>query len=282
MPNATNPTTIECKPSRWFKTRAVGLSGMLIFFALWFFKDGYWGYRDKNAEVVVKQVFLGENEDVAEKADFAVKALDKFNENEYTPETWVAFAKMQVINTPENKDLLPRDFDYSATWPDEIVNGYEKIKNGEMFALWKAYSSRKGLALEPKNKIYDEGTIREQFITCGVCVALLLVALFICLRIMGRSMKVTTTGYTPPGGSEIPFSAMSVIDKRKWDAKGIAIIHYEDEGKTSKAKVDGMIYGQFREEDGAPAEALFSQIMDNFKGEVIELVEDDELEEETT
>ena len=59
------------------------------------------------------------------------------------------------------------------------------------------------------------------------------------------------------------------------------MIHYEESGEKKKAKVDGMIYGQFKAEDGAPAEALFSQIMDNFKGEVVEFVSDDEDEEET-
>jgi hypothetical protein len=98
-------------------------------------------------------------------------------------------------------------------------------------------------------------------------------------------MKVTASGYSPPGGSEIPFAAMRKIDKRKWDAKGLAVIHYEEDGETKKAKVDGMVYGQFKEEDGAPAEVLFAQIMENFKGEIVEFVsdddDDDEGEEET-
>ena len=38
-----------------------------------------------------------------------------------------------------------------------------------------------------------------------------------------------------------------------------------------KVKVDGMVYGQFREEDGAPAEALFQRILRNFQGELLEL-----------
>ena len=101
---------------------------------------------------------------------------------------------------------------------------------------------------------------------------------------MGRSMQVTATGYSPPGGKEIPFSSMTKVDKRKWDTKGLATIYYDLEGETKKAKVDGMIYGQFKAEDGAPAEALFAKIMDNFKGEVIEFIEeeDDEQSEEET
>lgn len=273
----SDPKTIECKPSKWFKVRAVAVAVMLTFFSLWFFKDGYWGYRNQNAEVVIRQVFLEVNDKIADKAEFAVKAVDEFNKGEYTPETWAAFASDQVVKTPENRDVLPRDYDFSTMWPEEIVNGYDALKKGEVHGLWQAYTNRTGLDIDPSKKIFDEETIRNQFLTCGVCVAFLLTALFICLRIMGRSMKVTLTGYTPPGGkAEIPFSAMRKLDKRKWDGKGLALIHYEDGGEIKKAKVDGMIYGQFKEEDGAPAEALFSQIMDNFKGEVIEFVDDDD------
>jgi len=251
---------------------------MFAFFALWFFRDGYTGYREKNAEVVIKQVFLGENESPADKADFAVKALDKFNENEYTPESWEAFACEQWVSLPENKSILPRDY-VQLKWPEEIVKGYDSLKKSDMYSLWKAYSQREGLPIEPNEKIYDEDTINNQFVAAVVAVALLLVAIFISLRIMSRSMKVSATGYSPPGGAEIPFSAMRKIDKRKWEGKGLAFIHHEEDGKMKKAKVDGMVYGHFKPEDGAPAEVLFSRIMDNFKGEVIEFIDEEEEEE---
>ena len=65
---------------------------------------------------------------------------------------------------------------------------------------------------------------------------------------------------------------MRRIDKRKWESKGLAYVYYEDQdGGMKKAKVDGMVYGQFREEDGAPAERLFRRILQNFSGELIEL-----------
>ncbi len=271
--------TIECKPSQWFKIRAFGVAAMLTFFALWFFKDGYWGYRDKNEAVVMKQLFLASGESPYTNVDFATPATTAFKEQEYTADSWAAFASEQLVPVPESKNLLPRDFDYDQKWPEEIVNGYEELKNKKVNLLWVDFSGRTKLPREPSEKLYEEKTIREQFIVCGICAALLIIALFISIRIMGRKMMVTATGYTPPGGDEIPFTAMRKIDKRKWNNKGIAVIHYEDAGETKKAKIDGMIYGQFKEEDGAPAEALFSNIVENFKGEIIEIIEDDEDDE---
>ena len=93
-------------------------------------------------------------------------------------------------------------------------------------------------------------------------------------------MKADDEAYYSPDGKKILFSKMTQIDKRKWETKGLATISYTDEkGETAKAKVDGMVYGQFKEEDGAPAEALFQHILANFEGELIELVEEDEDEE---
>ena len=42
-----------------------------------------------------------------------------------------------------------------------------------------------------------------------------------------------------------------------------------------------MVYGQFKQEEGAPAEALFQRILDNFRGELIELIEPREDEAES-
>ncbi len=275
----TDLKTIECKPSKWFKIRAAAIVTMLLFFSLWFFKDGYFSYREKNAAVIIKQVFIGENEKSVDKADFVVKALAEFKKKEYTAETWAEFAKEQIICSSEHQNILPRDHDFSATWPEEIVNGYDQLKKSEMYPLWNAYSNRTGLPISPDDNLKDEDTIRNQFITCGICVACLLYALFFNLRIMGRSMIVTPTGYTPPGGKEILYAAMRKIDKRKWQTKGLAFVHYEENGQTKIARVDGMVYGHFNVEDGMPAEALFTQIMANFKGEVLDFIKDDGDEE---
>lgn len=275
----SEPKTIECKPSQWFKIRALGTVAMLTFFTLWFFKDGYWGYRNKNEAVVIQQLFLAVDAKATENVDFAVRAINTFDSHEYTAESWAAYAAEQIVPVPANKDLLPRDFDYELKWPEEIVNGYEELKNKNPQELWKVYTARTGTDFEPSEKLYERDTILQQFYVSGICIALLGGALFMIIRIMRRKMKVTATGYSPPGGDEIPFSAMRKLDKRKWDVKGIAVIHYEDGGETKKAKIDGMIYGQFKEEDGAPAEALFSIVLENFKGEIIEIIEDDEDED---
>lgn len=273
---STTPV-IECKPSKWFKIRAILILLMLGFFCAWFLKDGYSGYRAKNLEYVSQQLFSDKKEN---QDDYIVNVQDVFNEGDYTEESWREFAGKQVLSTPaEERGLMPRDYDFSSKWPDEVVNGYEALKEEEAYSLWKEYSGRMEWALDGPEKLYDEGKIKEQFITAGVCAVLFLIAAFICIRTMGRSMIVTKDSYIAPGGKEFAFSAMRKIDMRKWDNKGIAIIYADVDGSTKKAKVDGMVYGQFKPENGAPAEKLFGYILENFKGELIEYVADDEDEE---
>lgn len=152
-------------------------------------------------------------------------------------------------------------------------------------AAWKEFSNSGGRKWkeEVKDKLKNESTIKEQLYIGILCSVLFLGALVILLRVMSRKMVVDREGFAPAGGKMIPFSAMKVIDKRKWDTKGLAYITYEDSGREKKAKVDGMVYGQFKKEEGEPAQKLFDRIMENFRGEVIELAQDeeDEAEEES-
>ncbi len=265
---------IECKPSKWFKTRAVLVLLILSFFALWFFKDGRWGYRDKNVEYVNHSLF----KKVSNPEDkFAKTAYQYFNEGEYTKESWSEFASKQVVPTPaKDRELLPEDYNYDAKWPKELVGGYDVIKAGNPIQLWTRVSAREKWSQKPSEKIYDESKISEQYTVCSVYVGLIFIVAFISITIMSRNMMVTETSYIAPGGKEVPYASMHKIDKRKWNNKGIAVIYYKEGGDTKKVKVDGMIYGQFKEEDGVPAEALFAHIMDNFKGELVYNADDDE------
>ncbi len=87
---------------------------------------------------------------------------------------------------------------------------------------------------------------------------------------MNRSISADEEALYSQDGIKIAYTDMERFDIRKWDSKGIALIYYKQGDEEKKAKIDGMVYGQFKEEDGAPAEKLFAHVMNRFKGEVIE------------
>ncbi len=239
-----------------------------VFFGL-FLKDWKVGYPKKNVHYYTYLSF-----EAAEVAFAAAEAAGQ------SAEDWEAFATAQKIPYPDEAGLLPSGVDPQSPWPAELRDyagykiAFDAERNKAVPPMWVAYSDRQGWDSAAPEHGYDQGKIREQLyfgIGAGV---LTLVALFYFLRTKGRVMMVDGEGYSPPGREKIPFNQIRRIDKRKWETKGLAYLYYQDQdGGTQKTKVDGMVYGQFREEDGAPAEKLFQHILRNFSGELVELEE---------
>ncbi|MGJ8673730.1 hypothetical protein [Rubritalea sp.] len=265
-------SVIVCKPSQWIKIRAILIILMFGVFACLFYTDGTVGYREKNEHFLFHKLFTG----------IAPQQADRFE----SADAWKAFVVSEKIPLMSEEECpLPADFDKEQVWPDVLATSesFEKLKNESDGAasIWRVYTGEMGWDFEPSEKIYDQGKLNMQFYMAGICGLLVLVVLFLFVRTLTRSMKVTETAYIAPGGTKVPFTSMRRIDARKWDVKGMAMIDYEDaSGAMKKVKVDGMIYGQFKEKDGQPAERLYEYIMEHFKGEVIEFEKSDEDSEE--
>lgn len=260
-------SVIVCKPTQWIKVRAVLILAMFAVFAYLFYKDGHIGYREKNEQYVYYNLF----NDVAVKKANAVESEEK----------WKEFVATKKIDFPNEENCpLPKDFERDQLWPETLASHYETIKgsNKKMNQAWIDYAGARGWGVEVADHPEDQGSLDTQFYMASGSATLVLVVSFLFLRTLTRTMEVTETAYIAPGKKVIPFSAMSRIDTRKWDSKGVATIEYQVNGVTKKVKVDGMIYGQFKKEDGEPAEKLYAFIMEHFKGEVIEFESDDEEE----
>ena len=263
----TDEERIICRPTKWFFWRALAMLAMFGIFFVLFMKDWKVGYPKKN---VVYYTYLA-----FEKAEEEFGAREEAGQS---AGSWESFAKVQKTPYPEEDGLLPSGTDLQSPWLEELQDyaGYKAIfeaeRNKAAPPMWIAYSDRQGWDSAPPEHGYDAGKIREQLyfgIGAGV---LTLVALFYLIRTKGRFMMADGEGYHPPGKGMIPYKDLRRIDKRKWETKGLAYLFHEDpSGGLQKVKVDGMVYGQFREEDGAPAEKLFQHILRNFSGELVEL-----------
>lgn len=254
-----------CRPTKWFIWRAVLMLVMFGGFGSYFLYDWKIGYPEKNYVVANYIAFNKAGE------------AWTMDENRESPEVWNAFVKKQIIPFDEDRSIYPTSTDFEENWP-EILKQMDNHKSDD---LWADYSGEKGwpqkvnVEEDPKTS----GQIREQLYAACVCFALTAIASFFLIRTKGRAMKVDEKGYYPPGGNLIPFSTIKTLDKRKWETKGLATLTYDANGEDKKAKIDGMIYGQFKEEEGAPAEVLFQKVLQNFEGELIELVDEDEDDE---
>lgn len=262
----SSESEIVCRPTKWFLWRAALMLVMFGGFGAYFLYDWKIGYPEKNYIVANYQAFS------------AAGKVRSENDDLKGQESWEAFVDSQIIPFEEEPKMYPAGTDFEEKWPKILYQIGEKNST----ELWKDYSEEKGWPqnVDPSEDVKPLRKISEQLIAAAVCFVLLAVVVFFLIRTRGRSMKVDDKGYYAPGGPFVAFGDMVTIDKRKWETKGLAIITYKDGEEEKKAKVDGMVYGQFREEDGAPAEALFQRILANFNGELIELVIEDEDEEE--
>lgn len=275
--NTQSPDTQErivCKPTKWFLWRALGTLAMFSVFTFLFIKDGKTGYRDKNYQYYMYESF----KDAGESFE-SMKAAGGLSEAK-----WKEFASQQKLSVPEDRlDTLPRDPELSMALPSVVVGGYAVLdaqqgKQG-VVELWLEYSSLKEWGEDPGSKAYDAGNIRNQFIAAGVAGILAAIVLFILIRTSLRSIEADGEALYTQCGAKVPYADMTRVDKRKWENKGMAVVHYQEDGVEKKAKIDGMVYGQFDEADGAPAEKLFALVLANFKGEILEYEELEDPEE---
>ena len=269
-------------PTKWFYWRALTMLLMFSVFATLFFKDGIWGYREKNLHFYVHRSFIQAGVDFQR-----LQNEQQGNDGALTEAAWKSYAAAQKVELPDDAaDVLPRGAAHTMEWPTQLVDGFVTMdsQGGQVGALrlWEKYTaSRKDVdgkawGIDPGEQPMSAGKIRDQFIAMAVALVIIITVLFFLIRTMRRNITVDNEALYTQDGRKILYKDMVRIDKRKWETKGVALVYYMDGGQENKAKVDGLVYGQFKENDGAPAEKLFAKLMENFKGEVLEYVSVDD------
>ena len=249
------PDQIVCKPTPWFLLRAYAMLAMFGAFSVMFFVDGTTGYRKKNLTFYTHAAFKPASDTFA-----------KMNsEGNLTPEEWAEFAKNQTVKLPADPSVMPADTEIPLPWP-QILTDYEKMKPLQPHLLWQEYSENEQLDSSPPEHAFDAGKIREQIYVFYICLALTLATIFFLIRTLFRSIKADNEALTTVKGTRIPYVDMKTLDLRKWDTKGLALIHHVG-GST---RIDGLTYGGFKKENDEPAEQLMRKIRANFSGEIIE------------
>jgi len=136
-------------------------------------------------------------------------------------------------------------------------------ENGEP-PKWASYAAQRGWPEQPKK--HSEAEIFQQFEWGG---AMLLLALAVIVHVLlTRGKKLTGHGQhmIMPNGAEVRFADVFRVDKRKWDNKGLAYVHYRSGGVGRRAVVDDLKY------DGAGR--VLDRLLEQFNGELIEKIRD--------
>jgi len=192
---------------------------------------------------------------------------------------WELLASCHDLAFPEDRSINPPQYQ-NEKWP-EILADYDRyygLASDDLATgvevnkpyLWKEYTAEHDLGETPPDNFKELKKVNEQLYFGIGCLVVALLAGGYALRMKSRYMAVDDQAYYAPGGKKIPYANMYKIDKRKWDNKGLATLYYEEGSSKLKTRIDGMVYGQFKKEEGEPAQRLFDILLQNFKGELID------------
>lgn len=125
---------------------------------------------------------------------------------------------------------------YPAT--NKAYEAHEKLKAEGREEEWPELSRTQGWRLQPPEHPYDTGQIRQQFVMAGVSLAGSLFALGLLGMNLKRQLRSDDEAVYGENGNRVPLDAITSVDRKKWDSKGIAIAHYEDNGRRRKLVID--------------------------------------------
>lgn len=264
---------IVCKPTPWFLLRAAAMILMFGIFAVLFYKDGKWGYKEQNYSYYLWKATEGAA------AQFA-QVKDKMS-----PEEWSAYAAEQTIDFSKVEEPLPEDTPGSMKWPD-LLRDYAVMEEGlgnPKTLLFDRYRDEAGIAKSAPDKPFTQKKISEQWVVFWICITLCVGALFILIRTLMRRIILDGSTFQPAGGKAVQVSDLIRMDLRKWKGKGLAFVWAKSpEGSERKIRIDGLTYGGFRQEEGQPAEKLMESLRSKFSGELIEYEQEDESKEDSS
>jgi len=103
---------------------------------------------------------------------------------------------------------------------------------------WPAVAGQKGWTTEVPHKLYNAGEVRLQWI-CGTFASLLgIISLVYWFTQKSRILRTDDEAVYSPAGTRVPFQAITGLGKKKWEAKGLATVLYEIDGRTGRFVLD--------------------------------------------
>lgn len=243
---------IICRVTPWYFRRMGVMALMFLGMGLYFIYDGKVGYPKENGIAAQKEWYEQEIIGGPKKADREIESYEEAHaQGEEITAAWMKMAREKgwVIN-PDLKE--PRWADYAAArgWPESP-------------------------------KYHSPEKIREQYYFGGALVFGAVVAGLLVLRNRNKVLTGYADHMVMPDGVRVRFDQVTCVDKRKWEHKGLAYVHFTMDdacgqecprspqgAPTRRVVIDDLMYGG--------AGKVLKRLLGQFKGELIEKVMDEE------
>lgn len=205
----------------------------------------------------------------------------------------VVFAALFLYDGKWGYPAKNRKAKIKERFEEEVLKGYDKAQKSGALEPWRAemraknwpvddngeppkwlgYAAEHGIDEKPKK--YSDREIAEQFWWGGGMLVAAAVAGLLVLANRGKLVRGGGGRFVTPEGTEVPFASVFKVDKRKWENKGLATIHFRDAGGAEKkVALDCMKY------DEQGVERVLGTLLFEFKGELIEKVAEPEEDED--
>jgi hypothetical protein len=202
------------------------------------------------------------------------------------PKENVVFAQkdwyeQEIIGGPKKADREIESFEEARAQGEETTAAWMKMarEKGWVFnpdlkePRWADYAA--GHGGWPENpKYHSPEKIREQYYFGGALVFGAVVAGLLVLRNRNKVLVGHADHMIMPDGVRVRYDQVTCVDKRKWEHKGLAYVHFRDtEGApTRRVTVDDLMY--------AGAGKVLKRLLSQFQGELIEKVPDEDAAKE--
>ncbi len=135
-------------------------------------------------------------------------------------------------------------YDGKITYPNQQERAREFLKLKEQGRLeeWTEYAAKRGWQPYDPGEPKTEAEIAVQFYMLAIAGGIGLLVLIHVLRCKGRWIEMDETGLRSSRGHQLAFDQITAIDKKKWDNKGIAKLHYQENGRKNILVLDDFIY----------------------------------------
>ena len=134
-------------------------------------------------------------------------------------------------------------YDATVGYPghNEKVAAFEELEKTARLPEWPALARERGWSTEQPDPAYSEDDIATQWKMAAIFGVLAIVVLGNVLRISRTKLAAEDDALVGPGGRRVPYGEITDIDKVRWDSKGIAVVHYGENGK-QRLKIDDWVY----------------------------------------
>jgi hypothetical protein len=135
-------------------------------------------------------------------------------------------------------------YDGLIDWPrkNAIAREYQRLKDEKTLEQWPKIAAEHGWPTKEPGRVHEDYELVMQ-VAIGTVLTLAGCAGFArFLLVRNRVLRSDEEAVYSPTGLRVPYSAMTRIDKRAWDSKGIAVVSYTQDGKRRTLKIDDFIF----------------------------------------